>query len=152
MDAKTIGKTLRVVYGKSGAHNHTEMAALLEYALNPSRDDMSVLNTFDLEGVVRAVLIDGVSLPLAGQEASDGQYSTEIQARSYAVGLIQQAGKVLVWNHREYRGLRSGAIRLAGMYRAAQAALRAKAAVPAHGLNDNVYDSWKRGKPVDWAA
>ena len=152
MNAKEIGKTLRVIYGKSSAYNHAEMAALLDYALNPNPDDMSVLNTFDLEGVVRAVLIDGVSLPLAGQDASGGRYSTEIQARAYAVGMIQQAGKVLVWNRREYRGLRSGAIRLAGMYRTAQAALRAKAAVPAHGLNDNVYDTWKRGKSVDWAA
>lgn len=152
MTPHETAKALRSIYGDVAPSSAAEIAALARYAADPHPDDTAVMDTLDLEGTVRAVLIDGKDLVAAGKEASSGRYATDLQARAYAVALIHTAGRLLVWNHREYRPLRASSAKLARLYRDSQAALRAKAAVPAQGINDHTYDSWKRGKVIDWAA
>src|SRR5690606_23560586 len=119
------------------AERAEEMRALQAYALAPDPDSMAVLDTFGLEEVVRAALIDMVTLPEIGKQASGGQYATEIQARAYAVAMIQMAGRILVWNAEAYRPLREGMARLSSAYRKKSAeadlhlaALRVRAKVP----------------------
>jgi hypothetical protein len=156
--AREIGRILRVVYGKSAAERADELAALQAYALSPDPDNMGLLDALGLEGVVRAALIDMVALPEVGKAASDGQYATEIQARAYAVAMVQMTGRILVWNREEYRPHRAAGARLASLYRAAmsdladsRAALKAKVAFPATGVDASAYDGWKRGQAVNWA-
>lgn len=155
--AREVARILRVIYGKSAADHATEVRALQAYALNPGPDSMGVLDALGLEQVVRAALIDMIALPEVGKLASAGQYATEIQARAYAVAMIQMAGRLLAWNEAEYRPHRERAAHLASMYRkkCAEAdlhltALRARAAVPANSVDP--YQDWKRGKAVEWAA
>ena len=155
--AREVARILRVIYGKGAADHAAEMRALQTYAINPDPDGMAVLDTFGIEEVVRAALVDMVALPEVGKLASNGQYSTEIQARAFAIAMIQMAGRVLVWNAVEYRPHRERAALLAGMYRKKcaeadlhLAALRAKAAVPANSVSP--YEDWKRGQAVEWAA
>lgn len=129
----TTRKALRVIYGEQRSSHAAEIEALASYAADPHPDDTRVLDSFGLGPTVRAVLADGVDLPTAGNVASEGRYATEIQARAYAVALIHQAGRVLLWNTREYRPQRSAAAQIAAMYQASQTALRAKIAFPANG-------------------
>ena len=79
-----------------------EYQALYQFTLSKDEDEARTLDSFRLLDLVIDVLFKGASLADAGRKASGGRYSTEVQARAYAVAQMHVAARVLAWNQREY--------------------------------------------------
>lgn len=112
-----IAENLRTIYGDMRTTETEAFAALLRYAQNQTPDETAQLAAFGLDKVVIDVLVEGTPLAYAGKVASGERYDTANQARAYAIALIHQAGRVLVWNAKVFVPHRQMSAALAERYR-----------------------------------